>query len=360
LSRFPSLFVIARNSSFTYKGRAVDAKHLGRELGVRYVLEGSIRKSANRVRIAAQLSEATNASQIWGERFEGSLPDIFLLQDELVERVVGSLVPQIEQAEIERAERQDHPKLTAYDFYLRALAKYYGHGREENEAAIHLLTKATEADPTFGLAYALHARCYHSRRMNHWMLDERWEVQETERPVNLAVLHAKSDALAHAAPPMSYVLGHVERASALIDRAIAINPNCAVAFSAGSFVKARCGEGNLAVEFASRAIRLSPRDPMSFVFNHAMACALLFAGRPEEAIKFGELSVSEKPMVTSFKTLAVSYARAGRLPDAQEAVRRAMELFPDAKTRLVQKDHFRSAATREEWDAALKIVGWYD
>jgi TolB-like protein/class 3 adenylate cyclase len=148
LSRFPSLFVIARNSSFTYKGRAVDAKHLGRELGVRYVLEGSIRKSANRVRIAAQLSETTNASQIWGERFEGSLPDIFLLQDELVERVVGSLVPQIEQAEIERAERQDHPKLTAYDFYLRALAKYYGHGREENEAAIHLLTKATEADPS--------------------------------------------------------------------------------------------------------------------------------------------------------------------------------------------------------------------
>ena len=169
LSRIRWLFVIARNSSFTYKGRAVDVKQVGRELGVRYVLEGSVRKAANRVRITGQLIDATTGAHLWADRFEGSLDDIFELQDQVAERVVGAIMPKLERAEIERAKRKPTESLDAYDYYLRGMASLHQGTREAINEALPLFTKAIELDPDFASAYAMAAWCYFWRKINGWM-----------------------------------------------------------------------------------------------------------------------------------------------------------------------------------------------
>ena len=171
LSRMRWLFVIARNSSFTYKGRAVDVKEVGRELGVRYVLEGSVRKAGNKVRITGQLIDATTGAHLWAERFEGTLDDIFELQDQIAESVVGAIAPQLERAEIERAKRKPTESLDAYDYYLRGMAKLHSGTREAIEAALPLFYKAIELDPEFASAYGMAAWCHFWRKLNGWMTD---------------------------------------------------------------------------------------------------------------------------------------------------------------------------------------------
>ena len=170
LSRIRWLFVIARNSSFTYKGRAVDVKHVGRELGVRYVLEGSLRKAANRVRITGQLIDATTAAHLWADRFEGTLDDIFELQDQMTANVVGAIAPQLERAEIERAKRKPTESLYAYDYYLRGRTKLNQGTREAVGEGLPLFYKAIELDPDFASAYAMAAWCHVWRKVNGWMI----------------------------------------------------------------------------------------------------------------------------------------------------------------------------------------------
>ena len=161
LSRFKALFVIARNSSFTYKGRAVDVKQVGRELGVRYVLEGSVRKAANRVRITGQLVDTATGAHLWADRFDGGLGDIFDLQDQVTESVVGAIAPAVEKAEIERAKRKPTESLDAYALYLRGLARFYQFGsRQANDEALRLFNSAIELDPDFASAYGRAAFCY--------------------------------------------------------------------------------------------------------------------------------------------------------------------------------------------------------
>ncbi|HMF67647.1 MAG TPA: winged helix-turn-helix domain-containing protein, partial [Phyllobacterium sp.] len=176
LSRNRWLFVIARNSSFTYKGRTVDVKQVGRELGVRYVLEGSMRKAANRVRITGQLIDATTGGHLWADRFEGTLDDIFELQDQLAESVVGAIAPQLERAEIERAQRKPTESLDAYDCYLRAMAHLQKGAREDVNAALPLFHNAIQLDPDFASAYAMAAWCYFWRKVNGWMTDHSQEI----------------------------------------------------------------------------------------------------------------------------------------------------------------------------------------
>ena len=172
LSRIRWLFVIARNSSFTYKGRAVDVKQVGRELGVRYVLEGSVRKAANRVRITGQLIDAATGTHLWADRFEGSLDDIFELQDQVATSVVGAIAPQLERAEIERAKRKPTENLDAYDYYLRGMADLHQGTREAIDEALLLFEKAIELDPDFASAYGTAAWCYFWRKVNGWMIDK--------------------------------------------------------------------------------------------------------------------------------------------------------------------------------------------
>jgi TolB-like protein/DNA-binding winged helix-turn-helix (wHTH) protein len=196
LSRFKSLFVIARNSSFTYKGRAVDVRQVGRELGVRYVLEGSVRKVATRVRITGQLIDATNGMHLWAERFEGTLDDVFQLQDTVTAGVVSAIAPQVELAEIERASRKPTESLRAYDYYLRGLTKFHLATRTGLDEALPLFYKAIALDAEFASAYGMAAWCYYWRKMNRWLRDREADGNEAARLCRQAVTLGKNDAVA--------------------------------------------------------------------------------------------------------------------------------------------------------------------
>src|SRR5258705_6907654 len=200
LSRFKALFVIARNSSFTYKGRAVDVKQVGRELGVRYVLEGSVRKSANRVRISGQLVDTATGAHLWADRFEGGLSDVFDLQDQVTESVVGAIAPAVEKAEIERAKRKPTESLDAYALYLRGLARLYQFGnRQANDEALRLFNRAIELDPDFAAAYGRAALCYVNAKMNGWISDTANEIAEVKRLAQRAGELGKQDTITIAA-----------------------------------------------------------------------------------------------------------------------------------------------------------------
>ena len=229
LSRMRWLFVIARNSSFTYKGRAVDVKQVGRELGVRYVLEGSVRKAANRVRITGQLIDASTGAHLWADRFDGALEDIFDLQDQVTASVVGAIAPKLEQAEIERAKRKPTESLDAYDYYLRGMASFHQGTREANDEALPLFYRAIELDPDFASAYGMAAWCYAQRKMNGWVTDRAQEIAETARLARRAAELGKDDAVALCAGgfALAYVVGDLDDGGAMIDRALVLNPNLA-------------------------------------------------------------------------------------------------------------------------------------
>ncbi len=264
LSRFKALFVIARNSSFTYKGRAVDVKQVGRELGVRYVLEGSVRKAADRVRITGQLVDTATGAHLWADRFDGGLGDIFDLQDQVTESVVGAIAPAVEKAEIERAKRKPTESLDAYALYLRGLAKFYQFAnRQANDEALRLFNSAIELDPDFASAYGRAAYCYVFAKINGWISDTPNEIAEVKRLAQRAVELGKDDAIALAAGgyALAYVVRDLGVGAALVDRALVLNSNLAEAWNFGGWVKIWLGEPEAAIERFARAMRLSPLDP---------------------------------------------------------------------------------------------------
>ncbi|SEC69255.1 adenylate cyclase [Rhizobiales bacterium GAS188] len=277
LSHMHCLFVIARNSSFAYKGMAVDVKQVGRELGVRYVLEGSVRKAANRVRMIGQLIDATTGAHIWADRFEGALDDIFDLQDQVAASVVGAIAPELEPAEIERIKRKPTADLDAYDCYLRGTASVYLWTRETNEEALRLFYKAIELDPDFAAPYAFATWCYCFRKSNSWVIDNEQEIAETSRLARRAVELGKDDAFAlcWAGYSLAYVVGELDYGAALIDRALQFNPNLARAWNLSGWVRIWLGEPEVAIEHLTRAMRLSPLDPAF----HSMQTATSFLRR---------------------------------------------------------------------------------
>src|SRR5262249_35428568 len=248
LSRMRWLFVIARNSSFVYKGRAVDVKQVGRELGVRYVFEGSVRKAANRVRITGQLLEASTGVHLWADRFEGGLEDVFDLQDQVTASVVGAIAPRLGQAEIDRSKRKPTESLDAYDYFLRGMANVHRWTREANNEALRNFHCAIERDPEFASAYGLAARCYSQRKACGWVTDRRQETAEAERLAWLAAEFGKDDAVAlcTAGIVLGYVVGNLDDGNVLIDRALALNPNLAWAWVFGSWIKIWLGEPDVA------------------------------------------------------------------------------------------------------------------
>ena len=326
------LFVIARNSSFAYKGRAVDVKEVGRELGVRYVLEGGVRKVARRVRITAQLIDASTGAHLWADHFDGSVEDIFDLQDQVTASVVGAISPKLEQAEIERAKRKPTESLDAYDYFLRGLASTHHMTRESVSEALALYAKATELDPDFASPHGMAAFCYVVRKINGWTTDRAQDVADAARLASRAARLGKDDAvaLAFGGLALGYVVGDLEGAVALIDRALVLNPNLATAWYASGTVRAfRGGEPDVAIEHLRRAMRLSPYDPFMFTMQGVTAFAHFFAGRYDEASSWAEKAFWERPnILATLRIAAVSNAFAGRLEEAQKAVARALELDP--------------------------------
>jgi len=334
LSRLRWLFVIARNSSFTYKGRSVDVKKVGLELGVRYVLEGSVRKAGNRVRIAGELIDASTGANLWADRFEGSLEDVFDLQDQVTMSVIGAIAPKLEQAEIERAERKPTESLDAYDCYLRGMAGYHQWTREGNDNALSHFYRAIELDRTFAPAYGMAARCYVQRKGGNWISDRAHEIAEARRLARRAEELGKDNAAAlwTAGWALAYVVGDLEDGDTLIDRALALNPNLTLALAVSGWVKVWLGDPEVAIEREKRAMRLSPQDTEVWSMHAATACAHFFAGRYAEACSLAELAMRENANAVPPPCIAAaSSALAGRLEDAHKAIARVRQLAPDLR-----------------------------
>jgi TolB-like protein len=334
LSRMRWLFVIARNSSFTYKGRVVGAKEVGRELGVRYVLEGSLRKTGNKVRITGQLIDATTGMHLWAERFEGRLDDIFELQDQMAESVVGAIAPQLERAEIERAKHKPTESLDAYDYYLRGIAKLHSGTRESIEAALPLFRRAIELDSEFASAYGMAAWCHFWRKVNGWTSDRPWEIAEGTRLARLAVEIGRDDAVAltRGGHALAHLAGDLDIGIALLDRALLLNPNLASAWFLGGFLRAFHGEADAAIEHLTHAIRLSPLDPELFRMQAGMALAHFFAGRLDDAATWAESALGNLPsFLAAVSVLAASHALAGRPDRASQAMQRMRTLDPSLR-----------------------------
>jgi adenylate cyclase len=327
LSRFKHLFVIARNSSFTYKGRAVDVKQVGRELGVRYVLEGSVRKSTNRVRISGQLIDAATGAHIRGHRFDGVLEDIFELQDEMTATIVGALVPRLEQAEIERARRKPTESLDAYDYYLRGLACIDQWTREANNEALGLFHNAIELDPYFASAYGLAAYCYVQRDTNFWMVNRARETAEALRLAQRAAELDKDDAYALCLAGDIFInFSDLDAGVTLVDRALALSPNLAMGWLCSGWARIWLGKPDVAIEHLARAMRLSPVDPVFFAMQAATAFAHFIAGRYDEALSWSEKASWEQPrFLPGTVILAASGALAGQTAKAQNAMARLRE-----------------------------------
>jgi len=333
LSRFRQLFVIARNSSFTYKGRAVDVKQVGRELGVHYVLEGSVRKAANRVRITGQLVDTATGAHLWADRFDGGLDDIFDLQDQVTASVVGAIAPRLEQAEIERGKRKPTDSLDAYEYYLRGLASFYRFAsREVYVEALRLFNRAIELDPDFSSAYSHAAYCYAWGKSNGWMTDSANEIAEVARLTQRAVELGKDDAIALATSgwALAYVVRDLDAAAAFIDRALVLNPNLAEAWFCGGWVKIWVGEPDTAIERFARSIRLSPLGSrVTGMRRTGIAHGHFFRRRYDEATAWAAMALRDSPdFQPGLRIDAASNALAGRLEQGQKAVARLRHLNP--------------------------------
>ncbi len=333
-SRNRWLFVIARNSSFAYKGRSVDVRQAGRELGVRYVLEGSVRKAGERVRITGQLVDAATGRHLWAERFEAPLDDIFALQDQVAEAVSGALAPQLERAEIERAKRTPTESMHAYDYYLRGMAHQYRGDRQATADALALFGKAMELDPNFASAHAMAAWCLFWRKVNGWLVDPVAETAEGVRLSRLALDLGRDDAVAmtRAGHVLGHLAGDLHSGIAWLDRAVVLNPNLAAAWFLGGFLRTWVGESDSAIRHFERAMRLSPLDPELYRMQGGMAAAHLFAGRYDAATEWAEKSFRDLPsFLLSAGVMAAGHALSGRIEQARPAIGHLRALDPSLR-----------------------------
>jgi adenylate cyclase len=331
LSRFKSLFVIARNSSFTFKGKAVDVKEVGRKLGVRYVLEGSVRKASGKVRITGQLIDATTGAHIWADRFERDLADVFALQDEVTVAVVSAIQPKLLQNEIASAARRRPENLTAYDFYLRAMAQFYSATREGVAEAIRLAHRALELDPRFGSVAALAGHCHSLNVLWAYAIDPQFDRKEAVRLSRLAlnIDDGDADTLARAAIISSFMVGDCESEIEMADRAVALNPNSFLAWTNRGWVYRNAGLPEEALPSLERALRMSPVDPRLHIPLTGMGYALIELGRFDEAIAAGKKAQRQNSSFSpTYRCLASAFAHLGRDTEAREAATRVLEFDP--------------------------------
>lgn len=319
LSRNRAFFVIARNSSFTYKGRAIDLKQVGRELGVRYLLEGSVRKSGGRLRVTGQLIEAASGHHLWADRFDSDVTDIFELQDRIVMRVVGAIAPRLERAEINRIKRFATDDLDAYELYLRGLASWNRWTKTDNAKALQYFYAAIEKDPDYSTPYGLAASCYFFARVNSW--ESRFDEIEIARLVDASAQIGADDpvALAWAGHVHAFFFRDVERALLLTNRALQLDNNLAAAWLRSGWVRAYAGDADGAIESLNKVFRLDPLDPRAFLTQAGMALAHFVAGRDDEAAAWAAKVLRLKP--DWHPALRIALAANGMLGRRDEAER---------------------------------------
>jgi adenylate cyclase len=355
LSRIRWLFVIARNSSFTYKGQAIDVKRVGRELGVRYVLEGSVRKVGQRVRITAQLIDAVNGTHLWADRFDGSLEDVFELQDKVAISVAGVIEPTLQSAEIRRSANRPTNDLTAYDLYLRALPHFESYEKDRSIQSLHVLTEAIQRDPDYGPAIALAAHCHLHLDTNLWA-----DNRETNRRQGIALarraLQVAGDdpnVLGHVAFVLGFLGEDINLCLGLIDRCLALNPSFARGWFWSGALRVYAGLHDLAIEHFETSVHLSPREGKARYLN-GIGMAHFFTRRFHHAAPEFLASLEEIPTwATPYRFLASCYAHMGRIDEAQAIAERLRAFTPV----VVRSDPpFRKPEDRELLMSGLRLA----
>ena len=359
LSQVRSFFVISRSSTFTYKGKPADPRQVSRELGVRYVVEGSVRRSGNRVRIMVQLIDATTGSHVWGNRYEGEVSDIFDLQDRVTEAVVGAIEPNITLTEIERAKRKRPDSLTAYDLAMRALPAIWSQDRETTEEGLRLAERAMGLDPSYGLPRALAAWCYAQRlsylRTTNLQEDRKWANMLAEEAVRLD----SNDPLVLTCSGAAYsITGEHARAQGLIGKALMLDPNSAWAWHRSGWLNTYNLQPDRAIEDFQKAMRLSPVDPLMFNMFIGTGAAHFLRDDYVEAVDWIEKGLREKPdALWANRLLSASYFYAGRVDDAKQSLAAFCQAFPDMTVAKVLERTPGSLSLKERFAAALKELG---
>jgi adenylate cyclase len=359
LSRVRSFFVIARNSSFTYKGRAVDVRQVSRELGVRYVLEGSIRKAGSRVRIVGQLVDGTTGHHVWADRFDGDVSDIFELQDQVTESVVGAVEPSIRLEEIRQARIKPTSSITAYDLYLRALPRFYSMTREGFADVRQLTNEALAIDPEFTLAKALGAYIRSISVSQCW--HEPDDARVAIRMAREVLAEARDDptSLRFAAQVLAYSAKEYETALSAIERSLYLNPNSAQGYTGSGWVNAYYGRPLVAIEHFHRAMRLSPIDPEKGIALSGIGMSYLMLERFDEALQWGEQALREMPNYgSSHRVVIGALVGLQRLDEARAAAKRLLEAFPTYNLTLQREiNPWRDQAFAERYLDALRVAG---
>jgi adenylate cyclase len=338
LSRMRWLFVIARNSSFIYKGRAIDVKQVGRELGVRYVLEGSVRKAANRVRITGQLIEAATGNHLWADRYDGELTDIFSLQDEITRKVVAAIEPKLLEAEGARSQSRSADDLSAWDKVVQANFLFWRLTKPDSQAAIDILKRVIETHAEYAPAYSrLAFILLYSRQVGWISIDP--ELKEAATLASRASELDDSDPWAHLALGyVAYTRRHTEEATEEIQRALDLNPNFAAAHCYLGCALAMDGQSERAIDHISQGIRMSPHDPQNAMFNAHLAAAHYLAGRYTEAVSFARKALQQRSGLTNAHRIYVaSLAQAGQLDEARAALARLQQLHPENSIAWIER-----------------------
>jgi adenylate cyclase len=362
LSRLSWLFVIARNSSFTYKGKPVNVRRVGRELGVRYVLEGSVRKAADRVRITAQLIDAGSGAHLWADRFDGTLEDIFDLHDRVAREVAGAVEPNLREAEINRSLRKPTTSLDAYELYMRGLAAFRDLSVDNLHVTMDLTRQALDLDPSFARALALRALA-----IQHLQAGKADDADASAEALRLAhaALAASSDdweAATIAATVISSMGGSIDTALEASQRALALNPNGFMALQHNGWVQCIAGHPAAAIDPFTRALRISPRDPFKGYCEAGLAVAYRDIGRPHEAVVWAERAILSLPLLASgYRTAAVALVDLGRIDEAKARIAQLLKAHPQNRLRpdFVRR-HNRNQSTADAWIAALRTAGLPD
>ena len=361
LAKFRWCFVIARNSSCGYKGRPAPVQQVGRELGVRYVLEGSTRKAGDRVRVIAQLVEAETGRHVWAERYDRELADLFAMQDEIVERVVGAIEPEMLQAETLRARRKTPASLTAWDLIFRGMWHFHQVTRDDHLRARDLFREAIKADPALAEGHIWLARTTHGIVFFGWTDNPAADVAEGWQAALQGARLAQADPYAHyALGIMSIVMSRPVRATEAAQRAIDLSPSFALGYLLLGMARLFAGRAAQAVEPLQRGLRLSPHDPHAFAWLQFLAFAHFLRDEHEEAARCAAEAVSKRPeSFSAHAVLACSLARLGRREEAQEALAEMRRTLPDGRDGLADfLARFTSPADRERVLQGLRKAGW--